>query len=121
MPARRAPSFWPSDGKSIVLLFVRYQRRQTMITTSKLAIAAIAALCFAAPAPAQSFDPQAGSGNVVAQNGGRTAPQNGDIAVHRRGLNAYAKVPRQAAPTTWTDPTVNGGGSAGYNDTILKY
>ena len=92
-----------------------------MITKSKLAIAAAAAICFASPAPAQSFDPEAGSGNVVAQNGGQTAPQNGQIAVRRSGLYAYAMGPRQATPTAWTDPAVNGGGSAGYNDMILKY
>jgi hypothetical protein len=92
-----------------------------MITKSKLAIAAAAAICFASPALAQSFDPEAGSGNVVAQNGGQTAPQAGQVAVYRSGLQAYAMVPRQAASTTWTDPALNGGGSAGYNEMILKY
>jgi hypothetical protein len=93
-----------------------------MITTCKLTlVAAIAAICIASPALAQSFDPEAGSGNIVASNGGQTAPQNGQTAAHRSGLQAYAMVPRQAPTAGSTDPAVNGGGSTGYNDMILKY
>jgi hypothetical protein len=88
---------------------------------SKLAIAAIAALCIASPALAQSFDPEAGSGNIVADNSGQTTAQTGQVAAHRSGLRAYAMVPRQAATGASTNPTVNGGGSTGYNELILKY
>ena len=94
-----------------------------MITKSKLAlVAAIATICIASPALAQAFDPEAGSGNIVASNGGQTTAQTGQVAVHRSGLHAYAMVPRQAAPAAGsTDPAVNGGGSTGYNEMILKY
>lgn len=91
------------------------------MSKSKLAIAAIVAICIASPALAQSFDPEAGSGNIVADNSGQTTAQTGQIAVHRSGLNAYAMVPRQAATGAATDPAFNGGGSTGYNETVLKY
>ncbi len=91
------------------------------MSKSKLAIAAIVAICIASPALAQSFDPEAGSGNIVADNSSQAAAQTGQIAVHRNGLNAYAMVPRQPATGASTDPAVNGGGSIGYNELVLKY
>jgi hypothetical protein len=92
---------------------------------SKLAIAAIAALCIAVPARAQSFSPETGSGNVVAGNGGQTTAPAGHVAAHRSGLHAYALVPRQpatgAANGALGDPAITGGGSAGYNESLTKY
>jgi|HubBroStandDraft_4_1064222.scaffolds.fasta_scaffold1171996_1 hypothetical protein len=89
---------------------------------TKLAlVAAIVAICIASPALAQSFDPEAGSGNIVASNAGQTTVQTGQVAVQRSGLYAYAMVPRETAPAASTDPAVNGGGSTGYNEMILKY
>jgi opacity protein-like surface antigen len=87
----------------------------------KLALAAIAAICIAAPALAQSFSPDTGSGNIVAGNGGQPVAQPAPTTAHRSGLHAYAKVPRETATGAPTDPAVNGGGNAGYNETILKY
>jgi hypothetical protein len=89
---------------------------------SKLAIVAIAALCIASPALAQSFSSEAGSGNIVAATGGRTTAQTGQVAAHRSGLRAYGLVPRQAPTAPSIDPgAAYGGGSAGYNETNMKY
>jgi hypothetical protein len=89
-----------------------------MITKLALTVA-IVVFCIASPAFAQSFDPEAGSGNIAAGN--QTAPQTAQTVVHRSGLNSYAMVPRQAAPVNAADPALNGGGSSGYNETIRKY
>jgi hypothetical protein len=62
---------------------------------SKLALAAIAAICIASPALAQAFDPDAGSGNIVAANGGPQGAPTTQTTVHRSGLRAYARVPRE--------------------------
>jgi hypothetical protein len=93
-----------------------------MISKSTLAIiTAVAAIGIASPALAQSFDPEAGSGNVVASNVGTTTSQADQIRDQRNGLHAYAMVSWQPAAAASTAPTLNGGGSAGYNDMILKY
>jgi hypothetical protein len=69
---------------------------------------ALAALATAgtAPAFAQSFTPEVGSGNIVAFNDAQTAQnrqiavrQNSRIAVRQDGLHAYAMVP--VYPTVW--------------------
>ena len=90
-----------------------------MTTISKLAlIAAIAAAGVASPAWAQSFDPEAGSGNVVpfsyapitAQNDTGAARQKsqGKVAVRANGLHAFAMVPRGAADGNANDPALTG-------------
>ena len=82
-----------------------------MTTISKLAvIAAIAAAGIASPALAQSFDPEAGSGNVVPFSYAPSSAQNdtvavrqshqGKIAARLNGLHAFAMVPRGAADGT---------------------
>ncbi len=69
-----------------------------MITLSKLAIAgAVAAFAIASPAFGQSFDPTAGTGNVLpyAYNGSGatgTSPTPGRVARAASGLNAYAMI-----------------------------
>jgi hypothetical protein len=103
-----------------------------MTTISKLAlIAAIAAASIASPALAQSFDPEAGSGNVVPFSYGPNPIQRdavavrpgsqGKIAARRNGLHAFAMVPRGAAVGDANDPAVTGGGSAGYNEMLLRF
>jgi hypothetical protein len=103
-----------------------------MTIISRLAlIAAIAAAGIASPALAQSFDPEAGSGNVAtfsyapiptpsdalfARQGRR-----GKIAARRNGLHAFAMVPRGAADGNANDPALTGGGSAGYNEMLLRF
>jgi hypothetical protein len=79
-------------------------KRKTMVTTSKLTVLfALAVVGVAFPAIAQSFDPEAGTGNVLpfsdgvpaAQNYQITAPTNGKIAARHRDLYGYATVPRR--------------------------
>jgi hypothetical protein len=103
-----------------------------MMTISKFAlIAAIAAAGIASPAWAQSFDPEAGSGNVVpfsyapitAQNDAVAARQKsqGKVAARTNGLHAFAMVPRGAADGNANDPALTGGGSAGYNEMLQRF
>ena len=94
-------------------------------------IAAVAAAASASPASAQSFDPEAGSGNVVpfsyapisAQNDTVAVRQSsrGKIAARLNGLHAFAMVPRGAADGNANDPALTGGGSAGYNEMLQRF
>jgi hypothetical protein len=103
-----------------------------MTTLSKLAlIAAIAAAGIASPASAQSFDPEAGSGNVQSFSYASSPAQNNQIAArqtsHARvagrqnGLHAFARVPGGAAGGDSNDPALTGGGSAGYNQMLQQF
>jgi hypothetical protein len=83
-----------------------------MITKSKLVlIATIATMSIATPALAQSFDPDAGTGNVLSYS---YAPSRHEqVAIHRNGLHAFAMVPRGAqwnagsnAATSGYDPGI---------------
>ena len=75
-----------------------------MLTKSKLiAAATIAAIGLAVPAFAQSFNRPEGTGNVLPSYYDRScglhagiAPQQNQIAAHRSGLGAFARVPRAA-------------------------
>ena len=42
-------------------------------------------------------------------------------AGHQNGRNAFAMVPRTAAPSGLDDPTLTGGGSVGYNQLNRSY
>jgi hypothetical protein len=103
-----------------------------MTTIAKLAlIAAIAAAGIASPALAQSFDPEAGSGNVTPFSYAPIAAQShtaavrqksqGKIAARQNGLHAFAMVPRGAADGNANNPALTGGGSAGYNEMLLRF
>jgi hypothetical protein len=103
-----------------------------MTTISKLAlIAAIAGAGIASPALAQSFDPEAGSGNVAPFSYAPIAAQSntaavrqksqGKVAARRNGLHAFAMVPRGAADGNANNPALTGGGSAGYNEMLLRF
>jgi hypothetical protein len=103
-----------------------------MTTISKLAlIAAIAAAGIASPALAQSFDPEAGSGNVVPFSYAPVAAQSdtvavrqssrGKIAARQNGLHAFAMVPRSSADGNANDPALTGGGSTGYNEMLQRF
>jgi hypothetical protein len=107
-------------------------RRTAMTTVSKLAlIAAIAVAGIASPALAQSFDPEAGTGNVlsfsvapIAQSAARIAVRQGGhdkMAAHRGGLNAFAMVPGGRPAASATDPALTGGGSVGYNKMLETF
>ncbi len=87
-------------------------------------IGAVLAVGIASPAFAQSFDPEAGTGNVLGFNSVQTAPQAQRatarptrLAARRSGVNAFAMVPGAAGGTAY-DPAATGGGSVGYNQNI---
>jgi len=94
-------------------------------------IATVAAAGIASPALAQSFDPEAGSGNVLPFSYGPITAQNdtiavrqanpGKVAARRNGLHAFAMVPRGSANGNSNDPALTGGGSAGYNQMLQQY
>jgi hypothetical protein len=71
-----------------------------MITKSKLVlIATVAAMGIATPALAQSFDPDAGTGNVLSYSYAPTRHEQ--VAVNRNGLHAFAMVPRGGQWNQW--------------------
>jgi hypothetical protein len=103
-----------------------------MTIISRMAlITAIAAAGIASPALAQSFDPEAGSGNVAgfgyaptpAQNDEYVVRQGGhaNTAVRQNGLHAFASIPGTSSNSGSNDPAFTGGGSAGYNQMLQQY
>jgi hypothetical protein len=103
-----------------------------MTIISKFAlITAIAAAGIASPALAQSFDPEAGSGNVAGFSYAPTPAQNDEFAARqsshartaarRNGLHAFARVPGTSSNSGPNDPAFTGGGSAGYNQMLQQY
>ena len=89
-----------------------------MTRLSKFVLIAAVTAAIATPAFAQSFDPEAGTGNVlsfstpsVVQNGKVAAHQTsqGKIVAHPSGLNAFAMVPGAASGTSSNDPVPTGG------------
>ena len=98
----------------------------TVIARSKLALVAVAAVFgFASPAFAQAFNPEDGSGTALptyygpdgALHTGPVAPQSNQVAGRQSGLNAYAQTPSPSGtrPSNRYNPSLTGGGSAGYN------
>ena len=95
-----------------------------MVTKSKFAlIAAIAALSFASPALAQSYDNDWGTGNQLPSyydsNGGLHAGNvrmQSQVAAHRSGLTAFASIGRSGFASD--EPFNTGGGSLGYNEML---
>jgi hypothetical protein len=93
-------------------------------------IAAVAAAASALPS-AQSFDPEAGSGNVLSFRYGPVVARNDTVAVRQanpgkaaarqNGLHAFAMVPRGGADGNSNDPALTGGGSAGYNQMLQQF
>ena len=103
-----------------------------MTIISRIALmAAIATAGIASPALAQSFDPEAGSGNVLGFSYAPSAVQNDEFAVRQsshaktavrqNGLHAFASVPGASSNSRSNDPAVTGGGSAGYNQMLQQY
>ena len=87
-----------------------------------IAIAAIAASVMATPAFAQSFDPDAGTGNVLSFSSQPTAQQNNKVASRQSGLDAYAMVPGHSwSAADSNNPATTGGGSEGYNQLVETY
>ena len=91
-----------------------------MITKSKIAvIAAIAALSFASPALAQSFDNDFGTGNELpsyydSQGGLHGGMPSAQFVANRGGMSAYASVGRSG----FASESNTGGGSVGYNEML---
>lgn len=79
-------------------------KRETMANKSNFVLLfAFAAVGVAFPAFAQSFDPEAGTGNVLPFNDGAPAARNypitplasGKIAARHNGLYGYTTIPRR--------------------------
>ena len=73
----------------------------------------------ATPAFAQSFDPEAGTGNVLPFS--HKSTHNEDTAFRQDGLRAYATAPFEGSVANSNAPSATGGGSAGYNEMLRNY
>jgi hypothetical protein len=90
-----------------------------MINISKLSvIAAVVVLGAASTAFAQSFDPDAGTGNVISTGGRAAVLPAKRTAAHLRGLYAFATAPLDPAVQNSNDPALTGRGSVGYNERV---
>ena len=83
-------------------------------------ITTVAKMALVSPALAQSFDPEIGTGNVLALNSQATVPHE-RAAVRQSGIDAFAKVPHVQAGVASEDPVNTGGGSIGYNENLRVY
>jgi hypothetical protein len=102
-----------------------------MTRISRLALIAAVTAVIATPAFAQSFDPEAGTGNVLPFSFTPDAPQSGKAAIRQAshgkmanrqsGLHAFAMVPGTSSVSNPNDPALTGGGSLGYNQMLLQY
>jgi hypothetical protein len=121
---------WVTEKTRRRVLVHSATRRKTMTRLSTLAvIAAVTAAATAAPAFAQSFDPDAGTGNIVQFSYAPNAPQNdqavvrqgrhGRAAARQNGLHAFAMVPGGRSGRDVNEPALTGGGSLGYNQNLL--
>ena len=95
------------------------------------AIVAAATLAITSAAFAQSFDPEAGTGNVVSEPVGQQAEpvRAGLRAARFSGLYAFVPgragrtivaAPSSAVAVDRNDPALTGGGSLGYNQTVER-
>jgi hypothetical protein len=84
-----------------------------------IAIIALTGGAMAAPAFAQSFDPNAGTGNVRGFSNGQTVQQNDKFVRRQSGLPAYALAPGTSWAIDSNSPAATGGGSEGYNPELL--
>jgi hypothetical protein len=76
---------------------------------------------FATPTFAQSFDPDAGTGNVLQFTHASTVPNDHKIAARRNGLHSFAMVPGPASGVNSESPQNTGGGSLGYNEMLRNF
>ena len=76
---------------------------------------------FATPAFAQSFDPDAGTGNVLPFAQTPNAPHDHKIAARQSGLHSFAMVPRTGSVFNAESPANTGGGSLGYNEMLRSF
>jgi hypothetical protein len=85
---------------------------------------ALAVVALATPAIAQSFDPDNGTGNIVATVASpkhfetRTVPEYPGADAYALSAHRKAGLPGES----WGSPnTTTGGGSAGYNEMLLNW
>jgi hypothetical protein len=76
---------------------------------------------FAAPAFAQSFDPDAGTGNVLSFVPPPTAPHDHKIPRRQSALHSFAMVPGPGSVFNSESPANTGGGSLGYNEMLRSF
>ena len=87
-----------------------------MIDKSKLIlVAVVGALGFASPAFAQASKPDNATHRSL--HARRLTPKIKRVAANQNGLRAYAQTPSPSASVSFNryDPSLTGGGSAGYN------
>jgi hypothetical protein len=95
-------------------LFVVHIRRNTVIDKSKLVlVAVVGALGFASPAFAQASKPDNATHHTL--HARRLTPKIKQVAADQSGLRAYAQTPSTGVSFNRYDPSLTGGGSAGYN------
>lgn len=73
----------------------------------------------ATPAFAQSFDPEAGTGNVLPFS--HKSTHEDKAAFRQDALRAYATAPFEGSVANSNAPSATGGGSAGYNEMLRNY
>jgi len=73
----------------------------------------------ASPLFAQSFDPDNGTGNVLAFSRKPAPQRNGALTLRQQGADAFASVSR-FRPSSG-DPTLTEGGSTGYNENLRNF
>lgn len=96
------------------------------IAMKKIIGIAIVATALASPAFAQSFDPDNGTGNIVAGNTvAAPAPAGTTVVARHLGEAAYAMSARgkvDSAPEGWRySDNTTGGGSPGYNKMLRNW
>ncbi len=83
-------------------------------------IVALGASVLATPAFAQSFDPDAGTGNVLPFSYGPAVSANQNPAVsHQSGRRLFDMVQSDPRGSNSNTPAATGGGSLGYNEMLL--
>lgn len=82
-----------------------------------VAILTVATIGIASPAFAQSYDPDEGTGNLVAWSY-QGAGSHKQAAIHRNGIDAFAMVPSADMRDISNLPEHTGGGSLGYNQEL---
>ena len=88
----------------------------------KKLLTTIAALtAFATPTFAQSFDADAGTGNVLPFAHTSTAAHDHKIVARQNRLHAFAMVPRGGSAFNSDSPANTGGGSEGYNQLLRSF
>jgi len=82
----------------------------------------IAALTvIATPTFAQSFDPDARTGNVLPFAHAPTAHHDHKIVARQSGLRSFAMVPGPGSAFNSDSPANTGGGSLGYNEMLRSF